>query len=143
MTTKTIYTQFKENVLAIMALIVASTALGYNTWRNEKTEANRTTRVAAFEVLKDLGELQVIVNYSFYKVDNPKQDPMLGWGYIALIGDLSETLPSPVHEQVNKLVEVWKNNWSSLTSNEESADKITEQINNTRAAVRDQLRQLK
>ncbi len=35
--------QIKRNQLAIISLVVALIALGYNTWRNELTEENRTS----------------------------------------------------------------------------------------------------
>ena len=54
--------QLRSNAVALISLAVALTALGYNTWRNERTEHNRNIRVAAFEVLTQLGELQVVVN---------------------------------------------------------------------------------
>jgi hypothetical protein len=135
--------QIRSNTVAIITLIMAATSLGYNTWRNEKTEENRTTRVAAFEVLKSLGELQVIVNYSFYGGDNNKSDPMLGWGYVSLIGDLSQVLNRSITKETDRLLTVWKANWHDLKTSEESADKITEQIDNVRTAVRNELHNLR
>lgn len=143
MDTQEIIKQIRSNTVAIITLIMAATSLGYNTWRNERTEANRTIRVAAFEVLKSLGELQVIVNYSFYGGENNKGDPMLGWGYVALIGDLSQVLPKSITKQTDMLLTVWKANWVDLKKSEESADKITEQIDKVRTSVRDELHSLR
>lgn len=50
--------QIQKNSLAIVSLIVAFSALGYNTWRNELTESNRNVRQAGFEMLLHIGELQ-------------------------------------------------------------------------------------
>jgi len=44
--------QIKNNLLAIISLVVAFSALGYNTWRNELTEHNRKADIAVV-----LGEL--------------------------------------------------------------------------------------
>ena len=44
--------QLRNNAVAIISLIVAITALSYTAWREERTEKNRTLRVAAFEALK-------------------------------------------------------------------------------------------
>ena len=62
-----IWRQVKLNVVAIVSVIVALSGLGYNTYRNERTEHNRNTRIAAFEALKTLGEAQVIVEYAHFK----------------------------------------------------------------------------
>lgn len=142
MNAKEIYRQLRSNAVTIITLIIAVTALSYNAWRQERSEANRTRRVAAFEVLKDLGELQVIVNYAYYGVEGAKNDPMLGWGYISLIGDLSQILPSPIPEKVDQLITTWKTHWGQLKTNEESANEITKQIDSTRIAIREQLESL-
>ncbi len=52
--------QIKNNLLAVISLFVAFSALGYNTWRNEQTEYNRNIRTAGFEMLLHIGELQRI-----------------------------------------------------------------------------------
>jgi hypothetical protein len=38
--------QLRDNLVAITSLVVALSALGYNTWRNERTERNRNIRTA-------------------------------------------------------------------------------------------------
>src|SRR5437870_11232020 len=50
-----IVSQIKANIVAIASIIVALTGMGYNTWRNEKTEINHNVRAATFETLKNLG----------------------------------------------------------------------------------------
>lgn len=40
--------QIRRNAVAIISLIVALTSLGYNTYRNELSEANRTVRQVGF-----------------------------------------------------------------------------------------------
>jgi hypothetical protein len=57
---QTIRQQLRANAVALISLVVALSSLGYNTWRNEQTEENRSVRIAAFEVLKHLGELQLV-----------------------------------------------------------------------------------
>ena len=46
-----VFEQLRRNAVALISLVVALSSLGYNTWRNEQTEANRNERQAAFEVL--------------------------------------------------------------------------------------------
>lgn len=57
--------QLRSNAVALISLAVALTALGYNTWRNERTEHNRNIRVAAFEVLTQLGKASLIAKTAF------------------------------------------------------------------------------
>lgn len=64
--------------MALISLVVALGSLGYNTWRNELTEENRSVRLAALEVLKNLGELQVIVNFAFFAKNDQLGHPMPG-----------------------------------------------------------------
>ncbi len=129
----------KSNAVALISLVVAIAALLYTGWREERTEKNRTIRVAAFEVLKNLGELQVVVNESYYQ----KVDPMVGWGHIALIGDLGQLIPAPVPETVDHLVEVWKRDWSQIKTDDESVDRMTQEIDASRQAISELLYKLR
>lgn len=124
--------QLQAHAIAIISLIVAITALTYTTWREEQTEKNRNIRLAAFEVLKNLGELQIVVNYAHYESENSMGNPVLGWGHIALIGDLSELLPLPIPEASKKLVATWSKTWSTLKTNEENTLLISNEIDKVR-----------
>jgi hypothetical protein len=53
-----VWRQLRANIVAVVSVLVALGGFTYNTWRNERTEGNRNTRIAAFEVLKTLGELR-------------------------------------------------------------------------------------
>jgi uncharacterized membrane protein YebE (DUF533 family) len=37
--------QVRRNAVALISLVIAITSLGYNTWRNEASENNRTQRL--------------------------------------------------------------------------------------------------
>ena len=50
--------QLSRHSLAVISLVVALSALSYNTWRNEQTEHNRNIRQAGFEMLLHIGALQ-------------------------------------------------------------------------------------
>lgn len=139
--------QIKNHAIAIISLIIAITALSYSTWREEVTEKNRNTRVAAFEVLKNLGQLQVVINAVHYAPDhaisNPMSNPMLGWGYIALISDLSELLPSPIPETTRKLTETWGESWSQIKTDEETTKRLSNEIDTSRDAILKVLKNLR
>lgn len=58
--------QFRRHSVALISLFIAVAGLGYNTWRNEKTEEQRNVRHAAFRVLETLGEMQQIIDSRYY-----------------------------------------------------------------------------
>jgi hypothetical protein len=134
--------QLRANAVALISLVVALTSLSYNTWRNERTEENRNIRVAAFEVLRDLGELQLTVNLAFYGQNPASDQPMAGWGRVAMISDLCEVLPAPAGEHAKRLHDVWQADWRQLRDDEASVDRVSAEIDHTRTAIREILRRL-
>lgn len=143
MKTVSIFIQIRNNIIAITSLVIAVVALSYNTWRNEHTERNRNTRTAAFEVLKELGQLQILINYSYYQHDSLMGNPYLGWGDISYLSDLSQLLPPPIPGKVKTLTEVWGKNWKQIKTNETAINNISDEIDHSRESVLEVLRQLK
>ncbi len=143
MKTVSMFIQIKNNIIAIISIAIAIMALSYNTWRNEHTERNRNTRTAAFEILKELDELQVVINYSYYRHESLMDNPYLGWGHIAYISDLSQLLPSPIPGKIKTLTEVWEKNWEKIKTNDAAIDNISNEIDHSRESVLSILRQLK
>jgi len=125
--------QIKQHFIAILSLMIAMTALVYTTWREEVTEHNRNARIAAFEVLKNLGELQVIVNQTIYQTKD--NSPFLGWGHVAIISDMGSLLAAPIPEKTTQLVQTWGQNWQKLATDEAAQDSITEEIDSCRQAT--------
>jgi hypothetical protein len=139
----TLSTQIKNNLIAIISLVIAIIALSYHTWRNEHTERNRNTRMAAFEMLKELGELQIAINFFHYQHESMMGNLYLSWGHIAFINDLGQLLPAPIPSNVKTLTEVWDNNWGKIRVDETATDKISNEIDNSRESVLNVIRQLK
>ncbi len=128
--------QIRRNAVALISLIVAVSSLSYNTWRNEKTESNRNQRVAAFEILLKLGELQQVVFLHHYDKDTVNRgNPRLGWTYVLTIRDLSRVFPPPLPERSDELVEIWGWNWEGMEANKMSVDAILAGIEATRTDV--------
>ncbi len=69
--------QFRDNLVAIISLAIALSALGYNTWRNERTERNRNIRVAGIELLTEVGSLQQIIFYAHFTEGDQRGDPRM------------------------------------------------------------------
>jgi conjugal transfer/entry exclusion protein len=128
--------QLQRNTVALISIVIAVSSLSYNTWRNEKTEANRNQRVAAFEILMKLSELQQIVFHHYYDKDTQdKGNPRTGWIYVLTIRDLSRLMPTRLHQDTDNLLEVWKNNWEGLEDDKASVDAILDGIEHTRTQM--------
>jgi len=124
--------QLKRYSVALISLAVALTSLGYNTWRNERTEANRNIRNAGFEILLKLGELDRIVFFSHYDRDTERGSPRTGWAYVLTVRDLGELTRDPAATSSRQLVSTWQANWSGLGTDDTSAQAISDAIDRTR-----------
>lgn len=120
--------QLKTHSVAIVSLITALCGFFYNTWQGQQDEIHQNMRNAAFEVLKDLGELQAVVNYAHYEPENPKGNPIEGWKYVILVRDLSRLLPVSAMQNSQTLYVVWERDWETLRTSQKSETEISLQI---------------
>ena len=143
--------QIHRNAVALISLVIALSSLGYNTWRNETTEAQRNIRHASFRVLEGLGELQEVADYRFYYLPFEATDEnegllrVRGYGSVSMIRDLMNLMPSPGPEAGRDLHNLWNEHINFL--DELSADgthsdratraekEMTDAINATRKAI--------
>ena len=126
--------QLKRNSVALVSIIIAVSSLSYNTWRNEKTEENRNQRLASFEVLLKLNELQQVIFHSHYDKDSSdKGNPRTGWAYVLTVRDLSRVLHPPLPSAADELLAVWGENWAGLVEKQTSVDLIMGEIDNIRS----------
>ncbi len=137
-----VFEQLRRNAVALISLVVALSSLGYNTWRNEQTEANRNQRQAAFEVLLKLGELQQVVFHSHYDMDADKGNPRTGWAYILTVRDLSQVMGAPMSGMADELVATWSAHWQELGSDQSGADSIMTGIDQARETTLQVLKSL-
>jgi len=135
--------QLKRNFVAVLSLVVAITALSYNTWRNERTEQNRNIRIAAFEILKTIGELQLIIDYAHFRKNERLGDTTLGWGKILFIKDLAQLTPQPLPENAERLLTVWRNDWEKIANDNDSVQHISEELYRARRDAIDVIMQLR
>ena len=127
--------QLRSNAVAIISLVVAVSSLGYNTWRNERTEANRNVRHGGFELLLKLGELQEVVFFGHYDQDSGRGNPRTGWAFVLVIDDLSRSLPEPVPSAADRLLATWGEEWQGLGQSDASVDRISAAIDELRTDV--------
>jgi hypothetical protein len=130
-----IRTQLRTNAVAIISLVVALASLGYSTWRNERTEHNRTIRQASFQLLTALGEMQQVVYHAHYDHDAVRGNPRTGWVYVQTIADFSAAMPARVARCAAELLVTWRDHWEGLGVRDADAERISDGIDRCRAAV--------
>jgi len=124
--------QLRRNAVALISLVVAVSSLSYNTWRNEATEDNRNLRVAAFEILLKLGELQQVIFHVHYDKDFDKGNPRIGWAYVLTINDLAKVLPDAMQDAATGLLQAWGDNWDTLPDSTASLDIVMQALDGAR-----------
>ena len=135
--------QVRRNLVALISLAVAITSLGYNTWRNEQSEYNRTQRLVAIEALLKLGELQQLVYHNHYDGDSAdKGNPRTGWTLVLTVRDITTILDEPLPESAESLRVIWGENWSALGSSTAAKDAIEGRIESLRSELLAMLRAL-
>ena len=140
----TVRQQLRNNSVALISLTVALGSLGYNTWRNERTEYNRNIRTATFELLGKLSELERVVYLAQYDRDVRGGNPRTGWTYVLVIRDLSSVVPPPVPAKAAQLQQVWGENWEGLGRDDEtSVNRIDDAIGALRESALATLRALR
>lgn len=142
-----------DNLVSLISLVVAIIALTFNTNRADRTEYQRNIRSASFSVLKELNQLQLLVDQAHYGSDRDRGNPIVGWARVNYIDDLSEVIPEPVQGASDQLKEVWGVQVNALgvaknasdverAKSLESNEKISQQITHTRMAVKHVLQSL-
>ncbi len=128
-------TQLRSNAIAILSLVFAVSSLAYTTWRNEVTEHNRNIRTAGFEILMNLAELQLVVDYAHYEGDEERGNPITGWTYVLVINDLAAIMPEEVESAAVGLKDNWQISWSGLGTDDEAVRRIEAGIREMRATT--------
>jgi len=127
---------------AIFSFIFAVVGFTYNTWRLESSEDNSNIRTAAFEVLKNLAELEQNVYAAYYDEDKVIGNPRIGWVKVGLINDLSSLVSEPVAEHANELKLSWQNNWVNIPKQESAVSHVINSIERVRETLKNELKHL-
>lgn len=131
----------RNNAVSLISLVVALSALTYNTWRNELTEQNRNVRVAGFETLKELAALQVQVDNTTYRALGD-QETIAAWSRVLFIQDLAALTSPELEVSAGRLRDVWGASVSEL-DDEDANRRMTDEIRAMRATVMETLRRLR
>jgi len=128
--------ELKRNLVALISLSVAITALAYNTWRNETTESHRNVRQASFVMLEQLGQLQQLVYQRYYAHQHDDINRITCWGKVLLVRDMGPLVSNDVAAKSKALFDTWTAKLDELDEGDENAEK---DISGSIGTVREQL----
>lgn len=129
---KTILKHLQANLVAIISLVVAVTAINISTMRANVSEDQHNIRDASFRVLSELSQLQLLIDNSHYGVvqgiseqhqatDLKAANPIEGWARVNYMRDLAVVIPSPVPDSLEALFNVWSSEFDDLGSEDREA----------------------
>lgn len=128
--------QIRRNLIALASLTIAIVALTTNSWRAEQSEANRTQRQAAFELLRTLGQLQTTIHYVHFEPGAGRAHPFDGWQAVLLADDYAMVLTDEVKECTGKLRRLWHEHWGELTASGTAEQQLSAQLDLCRQQTR-------
>ncbi len=130
--------QLRRNTVAIISLIVALSSLGYNTYRNELTEANRTVRQAGFEMIAELSELQQVMLFARFQKGDARGDTTVGWAHVLALRDFSLAMPKNIQDRANHFYKIWQENNQDISAADDSAYTVIDnEIDQIKAEILD------
>lgn len=134
----------RRNLLALIGLAVALTALGYNTWRNETTESHRNVRQAAFMVLGALGELQQLADTRFFGGERDEENRIAIWGRVVLVRDIAPLVSTEAAQRAEALHATWTMQAEPFDRGEPAAERaVATAVRDTRQQVLAELDRLR
>lgn len=133
----------RAQMLGVGSLVVALLAILLNGHRNDLSERNRNIRVAEFEILRNLAELQQMIDVTYFDRDNGKGTQSFTLSRILVIRDLAALSPEPVQQSAEKLMLAWRENGRKLDTSIDAVQKISDEIVNVRQEVVGSLKSLK
>lgn len=120
---------------AIFSMVFAIIGFSYNAWRLEVSEDNNNIRTAAFEVLKELAALELLIYAGHYDKDPNLGNPRKGWVKVGLIVDLSSLINPPVKVKTENLKATWSSHWSTFSNSKESTNLLINDIETIRKEI--------
>lgn len=130
-------------VMVVLSVLISVASFSYSAWRMEASEANNNRRMAAFELIKTLGELEQNIFAAHYDQDPIQGSPRLGWVKIGLARELSYLCGDQIQKEAMNLQSLWSASWAEVPREEQVVQKISGQIDLLRAKIRDELTALK
>ena len=123
-------------ITALFSMIFALIGFSYNVWRLEVTEQNATVRSAAFDVLREIAELELIVYAAHYDQDTEAGNPRKGWVKVGVIQDLALLMPKDAQQAATNIKSAWQNNWTRMREDNDAAMQIVTSLDAARVQIR-------
>ena len=130
-------------VTAVLSLLFAIIGFSYNAWRLEVTEDNNNIRMASFEILRALADIEQIIYFAHYDKNKVEGNPRKGWVKIGLIVDLSPLINTSVETKALNLKETWSSNWDKIKNEQDAVTKIIDGVDLVRKEIKQALNNLK
>ena len=137
-----------KQLLPLLSVIIAVSALLYSTWRSETTEVQRSLRQAGFAVMERMTAFEGHVFVMAYTPADGRMgnEPFMAWAAAREIRDLSSVLPEPIPDAANRVFTSWSGNFSALsgwsterpesvTAARAAADEISDDIQSLREHI--------
>ena len=134
---------FRAQMIGVSSVIVALLAILLNGHRNDLSERNHNVRVAEFEILRNLAELQQMVDVTYFDRNGGKGTQSFTLSRILVIRDLAALSPEPVQQSAEKLMLAWREHGRKLDTSIDAVQKISDEIVNVRQEVVSSLKSLK
>lgn len=129
--------------MVVLSLVLSAASFSYNAWRMEVSEANNNRRMASFELIKVLAELEQNLYAAYYDKDDVSGSPRIAWVKVGAVKELSFLTDKPVQKEAEILSELWAENWARAASEQSVIDAVVAQIEEVRLTIRHQLESLK
>ncbi len=120
----------------IFSLLFTLMGFSYNVWRMEVSENNNNIRTASFEMLINLSSLEQLVYSAYYDDDLKEGNPRKGWVIVGLIDDLSVLTDDEVKTKTTALKDVWSVNWETISTSQQTVDKVVGSIDSVRDEIK-------
>ncbi|WP_246129061.1 hypothetical protein [Colwellia demingiae] len=120
----------------IFSLLFTLMGFSYNVWRMEVSENNNNIRTASFEMLINLSSLEQLVYSAYYDDDLKEGNPRKGWVIVGLIDDLSVLTDDEVKAKTTALKDVWSVNWETISTSQQTVDKVVGSLDSVREEIK-------
>lgn len=85
--------------------------------------------------MKNLGELQMVMDHAHHQKDRQLGNSITGWGRVLLIRDLSRVRPVPAPHAAERVFQIWQAEWENVPDSEESAKRMSDEIGAVRKTM--------
>jgi hypothetical protein len=132
----------KNQLVSFLSVLVAVSALVINARHNAAVERHRNIRIAEFEILRNLAELQQMVDSAYFQSSSSQGNKGLILSRILVVRDLAALSPRPVQQTSDRLMTAWRVHGEKIGTSIDAAKGLSDEILYARGEVVTSLRAL-